>query len=567
LLIGLLGLINFPLAWTLLLSGCVLLGLLAVMRKRADSGAGVPVAATVPWFPGAGAVIAIIFLLYGPVINASLSAVFPVSSLEVRPGLQSTLDVVSIARQDSLRAKLLGSGPNTFGVSWLAHKPAEVNKTPFWNLDFNVGYSTLATAFGGAGLLGALAWLMPLFLLVAAVIRAARLGALSREERFVSSMLVLAGLFLSAAMALYVPSQNIVLLCFVLSGAAFGFLWRQGRTGDDERAPSMLEGLGVLLVVGVLLVGTAFSGFTAARRLASQAYVGAGLYVLAAGDTDAAIARAESAQNVERTADALRLRTDAGAKKLSDIAQNTKLSPEDARKQFTAEVQKAISAGQAAVLASPTDYRAYFSLGRVYDLLSSLKIEGAYQSARASYSAAAEHNPTSPSIPLALARLEAAAGNTKGTQENITRALTLKPDYTDAILFVVQINIANNDLASAIQNTQIAVQTAPGVASLWFQLGLLYYAGGDAKNSVAPLERALALEPGYANAKYFLGLSYHKTGRQNDALRLFRELSAGNPDNAEVKAVIANLAAGKDPLDGLEPPTAPQDRQTAPIAQ
>ena len=130
----------------------------------------------------------------------------------------------------------------------------------------------------------------------------------------------------------------------------------------------------------------------------------------------------------------------------------------------------------------------------------------------------------------------------------------------------MQINVANNDLASAIANTKIAVQTAPGVASIWFQLGLLYYAGGDSKNAIPPLEQALVIAPDYANAKYFLGLSYYTEGRQNDSLRLFQDLVSTNPDNAEVKAIVANLQAGKKPLDGLQPP-APQNRETAPVTQ
>ncbi len=567
LLIGLLGLVNFPLAWSLLLCGCIVIGLMAFVRQRSEPGTDASIQSMIPWYPVAGAAIAVIFLLYGSTINASLTRIFPVSSLEVRPGLQSTLDVIQAARQGSLREVLLGEGPDTFGVSWLAHKPSEVNKTPFWNLDFNVGYSTLATAFGSVGFLGAIAWLMPLLLLIAATVRAVRLKVLSRDERFTASALVLASLFLFATVALYVPSQNIILLCFVLSGAAFGFLWRQGRAGDDEaKMPSMLEGIKVLVLVGVLFVVTVYSSFITVRRLAAQSYTGAGLYALAAGDIDTALARAASSVKIERTADALRLQTDAGAKKLAAIAQNTKLTPENARKQFTDEVQKIVPAGQEAVLASPTDYRAYFSLGRVYDLLASLKVQGAYQGAQAAYAAAMQRNPTSPVIPLTVARLEAVQGNVKGVQDNITQALQLKPDYTDAILFVVQINIANNDLRSAIQNTQIAVQTAPGVASIWFQLGLLYYAGGDPKDSIPPLEQALKLAPDYANAKYFLGLAYAAQGRQNDSLALFKDLAASNPDNAEVATIVANLSAGKKPLDGLQTP-APQNRPTAPVKQ
>lgn len=568
-LLGLLGLINFPLAWAMFLAGCVVVGLLSVLRQRAERRAdplqGAP---AVPWYSVAGAAVSILFLLYGAAINAGLTSVFPVSSLEVRPGLQATLDTINASREGSVRQVVLGTGPNTFGAAWLEHKPVEVNQTPFWNLDFNVGYSTLATAFGTVGLLGALAWLVPLLLLAAAVIRAVRLGALSREERMVAALLSIGSFFLLATAVLYVPSQNILLLSFILSGAAFGFLWRQGQSAREEAmGPSVLQGVGVLAVAAALLVFTAAPSFVSVRRLASQGFAGAGLSVLGQGNIDSALAYAARAQGIERTPDALRLQAEAGLQKLAQIAQDTTTTQDAARAAFTAQVQSAIPAAQGAVEAAPTDYRGYYSLARLYDLLASLKIEGAYQSAGAAYAAAAQHNPTSPAIPLAIARLEAAAGNATGTQAAITRSLQLKPDYTDAILFVVQINVANNDLNSAIENTKIAVQTAPGVASIWFQLGLLYYAGGDATNAATALEQALTLVPNYANAKYFLGLAYYQQGKQNDALRLFQELAVSNPDNAEVKTIIANLEAGKEPLDGLQTQTPPQDRQTAPVNQ
>ncbi len=383
-----------------------------------------------------------------------------------------------------------------------------------------------------------------------------------------ASTLGLSSLFLLATLVLYVPSQNIIILCFALSGAAFGFLWRQGRTVDNEvRVPSMLEGIGVLALTGVLLVSVVLSSFMITRRFVAAAYTGAGLSALSQNNIDAALVFAASSQKIERTSDALRLQTDAGAQKLSALAQDSTLTPEDARAKFTAQVQQIIPAGQAAILAAPTDYRPYFSLGRIYDLLASLKVEGAYESAQAAYGAAAQRNPTSPSIPLVVARLEAAHSNAKGTQDNITKALTLKPDYTDAILFVVQINVANNDLNSAIKNTQAAVQTAPGVASIWFQLGLLYYAGNNFKDAIPPLEQAIVLVPNYANAQYFLGLAYYAQGRQNDSLRLFEGLVTTNPENAEVKNIVANLVAGKKPLEGIESNSSPQNRQTAPIVQ
>lgn len=563
LLVVLLAFINFPLAWELLLGGCVALGLIALLRHRQERGEGAQHMPR-PWYVLAGAALSVLFLLYGGSINSSVTRVIPVSSLEVRPGLQSTFDVINTTRI-SLARTLLGTGPNTFGETWLVQKPSAVNQTPFWNLDFNVGYSTLATAFGTVGLLGALAWLIPLLLTLFAVVRVVRLGVLSLEERLVATMLALGSIFMLCTLALYVPSQNLIILAFVLSGGAFGFFSRQGRSAPDETAaPSMYAGISVLCLAAVLVVASVASGATVARRFVAEAYTGAGLQALAAGSADKALAYAESANRVEMTADGLRLAVDAGGTKLNDIAQDTTLKPDDARAAFTDRVQKTISFGQAAITMTPRDYRPYFSLGRVYNLLATLKVQGAYEGARNAYTAAAALNPTGPAIPLALARLEAAHGDMQALQSNLNRALTLKPDYTDAILFVVQVDVARNDLASAIRDTKTAVQTAPGVPSIWFELGLLYYAGGDTKNAVPVLEQALKLAPEYANARYFLGLSYYAEGRKDDAQKLFAQLAVSNPESAEVKAILANLAAGKKPLSGLAAPTA---ASSAPLSQ
>ncbi len=559
----LLALVNFPLAWGLLLAGSIVITLLAVLRNR-GSQADEADAPKIPWYAAAGIVASILFLIFGTTANAGLTSIFPVSSIEVRPSWSATTAVTDAARGGSLTRTLVGTGPGTFAEKWLMYKPSEVNQTPFWNLDFNIGFSTLATALMTVGLVGALAWLIPLILLVAAVVRVARLKVLSREERTVASTLAVAALFLITAMALYVPSQNIVLLAFIFSGAAFGFLWRQGRAaGDEESAPTILKGVGVLATAAILLVASLASGFMVAKRFMSQAYVGKGTVELAAGKIDAAIDLSKKATLYDSTADANRLRVDAGSQKLAAIATDTSVPAEEARTRFTSEVQQVVSAAQAAIMAAPEDYRGYLSLAHVYDYLATLKVEGAYDSAKSTYLAAAERNPTSPAIPLAQARLEALQGHAQTMTEHLTRALTLKPDYTDAILFTVQLNVANNDLVSAVRNTIAAVQSAPGVPSIWFQLGLLYYAGGATAEAIPAFEQAIKLVPNYANAKYFLGLSYAAQNRTADAIKQFEDLASSNPENAEVKTILENLRAGKAPLPKTETP--PAERAQAPI--
>jgi tetratricopeptide (TPR) repeat protein len=575
LLTVLLGIINFSLVWAFLLAGSIALGIIKFLTMRRASqaeGASVQTAAQkVPWFAVAGVVISTTFLLFGSAFNSGLTSIVPVSSLEVRPSFSSTLDVIGAAREGSLGRALLGTGPNTFSNSWIMHKPAEVNQSLFWNLDFNVGFSTFVTAFGTVGLLGVLAWLVPLMLVLLGIIRVMRLSVLSREEKIAGSAVGLGSIFLIASILFYVPSASMILLAFVLSGATFGFLWRQGQPGasDDAQAPAssgvrQIASLGVMVV---LVVCAVVLTFVIDRRFFSEMNTQHAQYALSQNDFTKGFALLASAQGIEKTRDNMRLAIDAGNLKLQQIASDQKSPAADLQKQFADTLTATIDAGKSATTAYPNDYQPALSLARVYDFLNTLKIEGAYDSAKQYYTTAQTLNPNNPQIPLALARLEAAKGSVEAAQTDITRALTLKPNYTDAILFVVQLNVANNDIPNAIKAATAAAQTAPGVGPIWFELGLLYYAAGDTKDAIPALEQAIKIVPDYANAKYFLGLSYYNEKRSAEAVAQFTELAKSNPDSEEVKLILANMQANKPPFESAQPPlsTNPAKRETAPL--
>lgn len=564
----LLGIINFSLVWGLVLVFSLALIAVALLMQKGE--APTHWAQRAPWFPIAAAVVSVLFLLFGTSLNTGLTKMFPVSSLEVRPSYSSTLGIINEARDGSFSRVLVGTGPNTFGQQWIMHKPAEVNQTAFWGLDFNVGFSTLVTALGSVGLLGVLAWLIPAFLVLAALVRVVRLGVLTREDKIIATTLGISSLFAFTSLVLYAPSQNLILLAFILTGAAFGFLWRQGRSSvEPSEVPNRYEQLSKLVAVAVLLVLALWSGFATSRRLIAQAYVGMGAVALSEGNSDMAVTYANKSNNIERNGDALRLIVNAFAAEMQKLAQSDSKDTAALQQQFAAVVQQALTAAQEAQKINPQDYRSTFILGQIYDFLASLKVQGAVDTATETYLAAQKLNPTNPSIPLALARLHAGQGNKELTTKYVTEALTLKQNYTDAILLVVQLNVANNDIPNAIKAATAAAQTAPGVAPIWFQLGLLYYSAGDAEKAAAALEQAVNIQKDYANAKYFLGLSYAVLKKNAEAIQQFQDLAKSNPESEEVKLILSNLQAGKDPFDGAKPPVTsnPQNRPTAPLSQ
>jgi tetratricopeptide (TPR) repeat protein len=447
------------------------------------------------------------------------------------------------------------------------HKPQSVNASLFWNLDFAVGFSWVLTALGTVGLLGVLAYLVPLILVVLSLVYALRSQLFSPREKLYASKLGLASVFLMCGLLFYVPSQVLVLLAFAMAGVTVGFVLGKRDHAEEPRTQTLtMLSWGAALVLVVLLL---WSGYGIGKRFVAEAYTNQGLVALQANDADHAAALAAKSQGVEKTADNLRLGTQAGLLKLQQMASAASNPSQEQLQAFANQAQLTIPQGQLAIAMDAQDYRPYVTLGQVYDLLATLKVGGAYDSAKASYVAAQQRNPTNPQIPLLLSRLEAIHGNLQGVQTYLSQSLTLKPDYTDAILFVVQLDVAQNDLPSAIKAATAAVQSAPGVSSIWFELGLLYYAGGDTKDAIIPLEQAVKLQNDYANAKYFLGLSYAAQGRPQDAIRQFQDLEKTNPDNQEVKLILNNLLSGKAPFTGAQPPVTntPQDRTTAPISQ
>ena len=419
------------------------------------------------------------------------------------------------------------------------------------------------------GLLGVLAWLIPFILVLAGLVRAVRVGALNREDKIVASTLGIASLFLLSSIILYVPSQNIILLAVVLAGATFGFLGRQGQPASSESAPGRLSAIGALVAIVVIVVLSVYSGVATGRRLIAEAYTGNGTQALSQGNVTAALSDAAASQKMDMNGDALRLSVSAYSAELQQIAASTSTPAADLQKQFSSVVQSAITAGQAAQKLNPQDYRPTLALAQIYDFLSSLNVQGAAQTALNTYQAAQAQNPTNPTIPLSIARLAATQGNQQITTTFLTQALTLKPNYTDAILLVVQLDVANKDIPNAIKAATAAAQTAPGVAPIWFELGLLYYSSGDATHAAQALTQAVAIQSDYANAKYFLGLSDFILKDNAGAIKQFQDLVATNPDNAEVKLILSNLQAGKQPFAGAQPPVTatPQSRDTAPVAQ
>jgi tetratricopeptide (TPR) repeat protein len=261
-----------------------------------------------------------------------------------------------------------------------------------------------------------------------------------------------------------------------------------------------------------------------------------------------------------------RLETSVGITELSATVNEQNVAAATQQAQFQAQLSSAISAGQEAVTLAPGDYQNWLALGEVYEAIVPLGVQGAYDEAKAAYQKAEALDPTSPTIPYMLGRLEAEDKNYSAAETDIQAALSLKNDDTDAIFLLAQIQIAEGDVQSAIQSVQAGSVFTPTDAGVFFQLGFLKYYVKDYTGAAAALTTAIQIVPNYANAQYFLGLSDYALGDTESAIAQFQAIDKSNPGNTEVEAILANLESGKNPLAGISPPEpAPQNETTPPI--
>ena len=205
-------------------------------------------------------------------------------------------------------------------------------------------------------------------------------------------------------------------------------------------------------------------------------------------------------------------------------------------------INYAQSAGTLAVNQNPKQYLNYVNLGNIYASLIPLSVDNSYESAKSSYSKAQALAPNNPSIILSEAQLEISKNNNSAARDLIQQSLNLKPDYTDALLLLSQIDTNEGNTIDAINQIVKASQLSPNDATIFFRLGLLRYNSNDYTNAIGAFEHAVILDTSYLNARYFLGLSYQRVGRIGDALIQFKILNKVLPDNQDIKNAIDNVS-------------------------
>ena len=512
------------------------------------------------WIPSVILLISIL-LLFIP----SPLAKFIQAPVEVSPSFNATL---GIAIQNLKSGHyLLGSGPNTFGSIFNLYKPAGINQTIFWSTVFTTGASAISSWAATVGILGILAILF----LIGAFIWV----GLSKTLDDVSRTIFVGVLLLFMMWFLYVANFTNMAFAFWGIGLflAGTFVGKELKIFTSPPKTFLFS----LVIVGLMTLSVAGVYFEINRYISE-------IYYSKAVSTNSGQADYVSAIKFwpydERYFQGL---SQSIFLQLNDLLAK-KDTPQDAlRTEFQNITTNSIAAARQAQTLNPQNPFNDVLLGSIYENLVSF-VPDAANFALSSYAAAVDLDPQNPSNYLALARIEIAQADIAARDKkqeaeingyldkvvaNLEKAINLKNDYTPARFLLVQIYDRQGRLADAIKRAEELVSLNVNDTGSLFQLGFLYYKNNQFDQAKLVFERTVELSANYSNARYFLGLIYDRDAATKDkALEQFQKISELNPDNAEVKQIVANLTAKKPALFNISPPTpAPQNRTEAPVQE
>ncbi len=491
----------------------------------------------------------------GPTIGTALERVLkPAPYGEVVLTPQFTFNLVAHTLKDS---PLFGTGPNRFEAGYLLYKTSEINRTPFWDTTDigNYAFGRIPTYFATTGVIGTILWVIFVVLLF---VKSRKIFALLAKDKIAAylafSLFLLVIYFWSIAF-FYLPSIAIFALAFLFTGALIAFLVSEGVITVYHVSFDRGSKLSMILtpIVIIVLAGVVAASVLLYRQVSSLIAFRDAQSALAANNLDVAKTDLVKANTQSERDIYYRSLSNITLVQLQQLA-NAKLPAEQVQSKANTLIGEAGNYAQRALALDPSNFENYLQVGGVYDILHSLGIktvgtETTFQLAKDNYEQALRLNPHSPRILFMIARLELSAGNRAKAKEYLYKALAERPNYLEAISFVMQMEITDKNPAAAVAVLRAGIAAEPTSFLLHFALGYFYFDAHDYKSAIDEFEAAITLNPVYADAKYFLGLSYSYVGRQDEAIQQFTDVQTLNPDNKDIANILKNLKAGKGALD------------------
>lgn len=524
---------------------------------------------TLLWLPIALCVLSLFMVWKGATIAGPIIQGTNTQYSELSLPWQITTDVISGTIKNY---PLFGIGPNHFTQAFTVFKPAAINLSNAWSVEFSAGFGLIPTFIVTQGSIGVVLWILLFIFVGILATRLLRNLPSDPQTKFMvlSSSMAVVLLFLN--MILYVPSHVVAFLTFVIFGIFLAVITHNKTGAPLVISPVSKIGKSALsLILIIVIVFGIVYGLIYVKKFIAFTYFASGVKSINVGQdfkaADIAFKKAISLDNSDVYSQALSENDRLSASQMISTATSTPSA--EVTTAIGNLINDGIKAARDAIAYDPTNYYNYVSEARISDLAASIKMTNAYENSVRAYTNAINLNPLNPSLYVNLAQSQASNSKFDDALRSIGAALQVKNNYLDAVYLLSQIQAAQGNLKDAIISTQVATQMQPQSSLLFFQLGLLQYNDKNYASSTEALEQAVKLTPNYANAQYFLGLSYVRMNRNADAIVVFTDLAKTNPDNKEISFILTNLEAGKSPFADAKPPVTatPEKRATLPVVE
>jgi len=453
--------VNFSLIWELLGVFALIIFVYKIsysFGEKQQEGEGGEEKKHFPAFSFAVVMISLLFFMSSQFIGGLLPNSLGLSNVEIRPSFGVTMSVTGEAL---MKNPILGVGPNKFGEVWATYKPQVINNTQFWDTSFNFGSGLLPTFASTTGILGILSWLVFFVLFIIAGVKSL-FSSIKNNTNWGVVVFFVASLYLFVSSFFYSTGGVIFLLAFAFAGIFIG-LSSSSYPTNGEISISFLDNprksfFSILLLV-LLMIISAAAGFKYMERLASVSYFGKTLSATTIPVAEDSIIKAISLYQND-----LYLRTYVQVyltKINSIVAKGSSSLSETDKADLQTSFDQAVNGAQLAIQYDNTNYLNHNSLGVVYDTVGSLGVKDAYSKAIEAYKTASVLNPLNPGIKLATSRVFFADKKIDEARNYAKEALTLKPDYIEALITLSQIEKSDGNNTVAISYAESALSLAP----------------------------------------------------------------------------------------------------------
>lgn len=427
----------------------------------------------VPYFSGILAALLIIAGIWSTQISTFTikhTGMTPQETLDIRVSPSASVEVIKGVYSENAKSVLLGSGQGTYFSLWAKYKntnfPNSVNITPFWNYDFNSGFSHLVTVLATTGIFGLISWLFLFGLVLYAIVKN------FKEDEPWRLVFGIPAAYLLLVFCLYTPGVSMLVLMFACIGivlAQFESSKNRGKLFGSLTMHFQYKKTAVVLLMNTMLMFSVVAllfvaGNWSLKAVASyRADKGLFFAQMKEGNLAEAERFVSSAVSINPANTYLRFLSELTLLKPGQLvtqkgaATFSKEEIEEAGLSLTRSIQAAETAALSKGLSN--DYRDWIQLGKAYEVATFLGSKTTAPLTIQAYARAETLAPKNPIPPYLVARIFFYANQDKEALQKVRESLTLKPDYEPGLsLFKVLTSTSTTSTvvsSSTVQNKKI----------------------------------------------------------------------------------------------------------------